>query len=890
MALQLPLRPVGYHDDIELGSISGDSVDSSGYTTPPERPSTPNTQVYQNPSAFARLPLLVLVLYHQTLGLASTMSFPPWESIMKCAKFAALFVVALVVVPPAFSAMLDGRESARLAEWGAMVTYRQACLNATSVTSQCEELLSRPLDPPPDVDISHLSKRFTVGPNTWEDGIFVKQRLWTFELVNAISILYMATLGLVYRRQCVTILIKFLQFVVHISLSPMTGFKSSSRSRRIPRLKSLFVSLGVGSDSASLLNATPETLLPVAAQKVQGDSSAIESRANISNFQRLVNRRTSRSVTLLEAAGAGKTTAVHEQLALGTNPNKYYGIWPNYPLLAAVRGSHLATVQLLLYSGANPNTSTDFSLTRQRVLNFQKLEDEDKLLRVRLNNLYSTYWLGSPQQTSYLETSESETALHIAVGLDQEHIASALIIAGANVESLRNDGHTPLHVASLEGSTRSADILLAHGADPNTVDGKSQTPLHLALHESHDVLADHLIRAGSNTNAKTRDGITPLMIVCRRLISMTSEIQRWLAENAAQTRGYKDSDEIINNKKLELKIDPEHSLRDIREDSLLEEEILGNPKAYSQPRPLSSDISSDYELPPILHLLVRSAANVDDVDEQGRSMLHMAVIGGHFALVDFLISKRANVNIQDISGQTPLHHACRVRDIAVAKLLLGSKINTEILTHTGKTALHVAVELEDIPLARLLLLYGANIDTPFRGRSLIMELATLRGWTDIASHLLDTDSGSTLHLGWSGMTSPLYIAVKKRNHILVEFLLKHGASPRLGKVSTNNDPQLSYTPLGAAIASGNVDIARILVQHGANVGSVSSNRCTYLWNCMSSDPLTSADMIDFLLKGGVDVYKKNDDGETVIYAARVKGYPEFADYLESLNAAKQKMD
>ncbi|MCJ1384369.1 hypothetical protein MMC17_007485 [Xylographa soralifera] len=888
MALELPHPSVRYDGDIELESISGDSVGSSGYTTPPERPSTPNTQVYQSPPTFTRLPLLKLIVYHQIVSLASAISFPPWKSIMKCAKFAALFIVALVVVPPAFSAMLDGRKSARLAGWGAMVTYRQACLNLTSITSQCEELLNRPLDPPPDVDLLHLSKRFTNGHRIWEDRTFLKQRHWVFALVNAISILYMATLGLFYGRQCVAVLIRFIQISAHIVLSSVTGLKSSSRSRRGQRLKSLLVSQGFRSDFTSLLSATPETLLPVAAQEIRGDSSAIDYTAKVLNFRRPVNRGSSRAGTLLEAASAGSIAAVQEQLSLGTNPDIYYGIWPNYPLLAAVRGNHLATVQLLLHSGANPDISTEFSLTRQQVWQFQKLEDEDQLLRARLNDLHSTYWRGNRRKTSYLERSITETALHITVGLDQGRIAKALIVAGANIEAPRDDGQTPLHVASLEGSTRSVEILIAHGANPNTVDANSQTPLHLALRESHDVSADHLIRAGANVNAKNRDGVTPLMIVCRRHIDMTVEIQRWLADSPARTCRDENSDETVNNKKLEPKIDPVNFPEGISEDSLLKDETPETSNAYSQPRQLSSDISSDCELAPILHLLVRSGANVDDVNEQGQSLLHMAVIGAHFALVDFLISRGANVNVQDISGQTPLHHACRVRNVAIAKLLLGSRIDTEILTHNGKTALHIAVELGDIALARLLLLYGANIDAPFRSRSLVMESATLRGWTDIASYLLD--SGSTLHLGWPGMTSPLYIAVKRGDQVLVQFLLKHSASPRLGRIPGSNDPQLSYTPLGEAIASHNVDIARLLVQHGENVRSVLGNGSTHLWNCMSSDPQTGADMIDFLLEGGVDVNKKNDDGETVIYAARVKGYPEFAEYPESLNAAKEKMD
>ncbi len=56
----------------------------------------------------------------------------------------------------------------------------------------------------------------------------------------------------------------------------------------------------------------------------------------------------------------------------------------------------------------------------------------------------------------------------------------ALLVAGADVSALTEDGWTPLHSACRWNAAKCVEILLNWGADVNKTTNGGQTPLHLA--------------------------------------------------------------------------------------------------------------------------------------------------------------------------------------------------------------------------------------------------------------------------------------------------------------------------------------------------------------------------------------------------------------------------
>jgi ankyrin repeat protein len=56
-------------------------------------------------------------------------------------------------------------------------------------------------------------------------------------------------------------------------------------------------------------------------------------------------------------------------------------------------------------------------------------------------------------------------------------------------------------------------------------------------------------------------------------------------------------------------------------------------------------------------LLARKGANLNQVDYNGRSALHMACAEGNYKVGEVMIQQGANINMKDRWGQTPLQVA-----------------------------------------------------------------------------------------------------------------------------------------------------------------------------------------------------------------------------------------
>ncbi|EPS74350.1 hypothetical protein M569_00406, partial [Genlisea aurea] len=107
--------------------------------------------------------------------------------------------------------------------------------------------------------------------------------------------------------------------------------------------------------------------------------------------------------------------------------------------------------------------------------------------------------------------------------------------------------------------------------------------------------------------------------------------------------------------------------------------------------------------------LLEKGHDIDEVDKDGLTALHLAVIGKKEAVISHLLRKGANPEAKDLDGATPLHYAVQVGAMQTVKLLLIKyKVDVNVADNDGWTPLHVAVQTRNRYVVKILLLYGAD--------------------------------------------------------------------------------------------------------------------------------------------------------------------------------------
>ena len=119
---------------------------------------------------------------------------------------------------------------------------------------------------------------------------------------------------------------------------------------------------------------------------------------------------------------------------------------------------------------------------------------------------------------------------------------------------------------------------------------------------------------------------------------------------------------------------------------------------------------------------------------------------------------------------------------------------------------------------------------------------------------------------------PLGLASFLGHKAIVDFLLSRGAE--VNSASRNN---LKVMPLHSAVASQNIDIARKLLEHGADVNAIQADDFTPLHGAAQNG---QTEMVRLLLTSGANREARSADGQTALSLAQAKGYQEAADLLQ----------
>ena len=193
----------------------------------------------------------------------------------------------------------------------------------------------------------------------------------------------------------------------------------------------------------------------------------------------------------------------------------------------------------------------------------------------------------------------------------------------------------------------------------------------------------------------------------------------------------------------------------------------------------------------------------------------------------YLLRAGANPSACNMDGETALHHAVidNAKELVAELLMRGT--NLSVQSWKAGTSLHLAAGKGFVEIARKLLAHNAEIELPF----------DYHGGKYEARRELDWRSG----LLWNEEGTEMFSRPKK-NWITLE---------------------RGWTPLYTAVASGQIELAELLLDHGANISAKGCAGETPLYVAASA---CLAPVVEMLLSRGANVRGTSNKGNTALHA------------------------
>jgi ankyrin repeat protein len=306
-------------------------------------------------------------------------------------------------------------------------------------------------------------------------------------------------------------------------------------------------------------------------------------------------------------------------------------------------------------------------------------------------------------------------------------------------------------------------------------------------------------------------------------------------------------------------------------------------------------------------LLVKHGAKVDARERWGgQTALMWASARRHPQMMQFLISKGADADARSINrdyqrhvtaegrpksldsgGFTPLLYAARENCLACVKVLLDNKADIDLPDPDGVSPLLLAIMNSNWDLAKQLIEAGADVNE----------------WDIYGESPLFTAVGQRNQLsGGHGTIDPL----NQTNGItIVRMLLERGANPNMQlffrpanlRGSTNTR---GSTPLIRAATNADLEVVKLLLQHGADARLMMADRQTPMMAVLAgrAPEAQALELIGLLHDAGAEVnvialvnHREESRGGTALHYAVRKRYKEvikkLAEYGIDMNAKDQ---
>ena len=420
---------------------------------------------------------------------------------------------------------------------------------------------------------------------------------------------------------------------------------------------------------------------------------------------------------------------------------------------------------------------------------------------------------------------DGTTALHWAVEQDEWEIARLLLRAGAHAAAQNRYGITPLHAACVNGNARMIEMLLEAGADPNTRLAGETALMTAARSGSVDALTI-LITHGADVNAKEplQQQTALMWAAAENHAAAVQLLARHRADlQARSASGFTPLLYAVRTGSID-------AVRALLDEAVDVNEAVQSPGPFVAPKGAANGTMQGRTM--LMH---------------GLTALHVAIANREYEIAILLLDRGADPNAEG-PGWTPLH-----------QLMWARRPNLRQAVTLPPTA-----TVDSVQFAKALLRGGANVNARQKRELCVggkedaglQRLITPPQEPERAFYLpcnQDLNGGET-NLNRTGAT-PFLLASQHADLEMMRLLLDQGADPAL----TTSERQTALM-----VASG-VGMFGLGVNPGTNEEAFEA--------------------VKLLIALGADVRAVDDNGETALHGAAVRGANEIVQLLVDKGAS-----
>ena len=248
----------------------------------------------------------------------------------------------------------------------------------------------------------------------------------------------------------------------------------------------------------------------------------------------------------------------------------------------------------------------------------------------------------------------------------------------------------------------------------------------------------------------------------------------------------------------------------------------------------------------MVELLLGRGADVNAKDSQGKTSLHSAAELKYPSVVAALLANKADANARDNNGTPPLFAAVQGGQLKIIQSLLAAGADANVRDDKGRTALNYAIKTSP-ELFKALLDAGTNPNTVDSDGRTPLSYAAERDGAEVVKLLLSAKADPN----GDKIASPLVSAVNKTDLVSAEMLLQAGADPNAkGAVETSGGSYPPVTPLFLAISKGQHPMVQLLLKYKADPDGSQINGRPLLFTALSD---TNINILESLLAGGANI-------------------------------------